>query len=499
MIFRLLVNGIVEFFTYFVSDPCALVRKKYHGGVPTFSPPFDYVRCLQEAGVQAGDQLLGVEELDFETERWDMDQLVSYMGELMGVVILHMMRGFGPLPEAPKSDFESGMSYGVARADNGAGTGAGRAEGGALEENAEGGNGAIRGLETVQRRARRLVDVLEEEELSKPPEAANISRLYCQISDRARQWDTGELWLSVTELARRPSRETLAAMSRQWQPDPPPGWEESDSSEGELPPRLPTDAASSSPTGSLDGTSALDPILHPGSLGPADGGSGDPAADLDKIGTALLGQPMFTNPARSGAAAASSVQAGGGGQEGSGHYWSPWPQLAALESRAAHRSTVVPTRGLRKALNVRILGHTAPPGLAAGAVGKSGSDSTQTVSYLVWVMDVESGAEWRVGRCHSEFADLKDACTGMRPSLARLDFPPWLPDVKETPGVVGARRPRFALACSFFSSYVYCCRFFVCTPPVKSVVFRVGIDISGFCRGMASTGALNGKRQRLCA
>lgn len=390
--------------------------------------------------MQAGDQLLGVEELDFEMERWDMDQLVSYMGELMGVVILHMMRGFGPLPQAPKSDFESGMSYGVARADKGGGV-----EGGTLEDKAESGS-SDRGLEAAQRRARRLVDVLEEEKLSKPPEAADISRLYCQISDRARQWDTGELWLSVTELARRPSRETLAAMSRQWQPDPPPGWEESDSSEGEPCPRLPTDATSS-PTGSLDdgASAALDPTLHPGSLGPADGD--DPSVDLDKIGTALLGQPMFTNPARSGAgtgAAATSSFRAGGGKEGSGRYWSPWPQLAALESKAAHRSTVVPTRGLRKALNVRILGHTPPPGRAAagGAVAEI-SDSTQAVAYLVWVMDVESGAEWRVRRCHSEFAELKDACTGMRPSLARLDFPPWLPDVKETAGVVEARRPRF--------------------------------------------------------
>lgn len=403
--------------------------------------PFD-ARCVQEAGVQAGDQLLGVEELDFETERWDMDQLVSYMGELMGVVILHMMRGFGPLPQAPKSDFESRMSYGVARADKSGGVE------GAPEETAESAND--RGLETAQRRARRLVEVLEEEKLSKPSEAADISRLYRQISGRAKQWDTGELWLSVTELARRPSKETLAAMSRRWQPDPPPGWDESDSSEGD-PPRL--TAGGTSWINPLDGGGALDPVLHPGSLGAADGD--DPSADLDKIGTALLGQPMFTNPARAGAAAgtatatASSFQAVDGSEEGSGRYWSPWPQLAALEIKAAHRGTVVPTRGLRKALNVRILGHASPPGLAAAVVSAS-SDPTQTVSYLVWVMDVESGAEWRVRRCHSEFAELKDACTGMRPSLARLDFPPWLPDVKETPGVVEARRPRCVL-CLFIS------------------------------------------------
>lgn len=370
--------------------------------------------------MKAGDQLLGVEELDFETERWDMDQLVSYMGELMGVVILHMMRGFGPLPQAPKSALESGMSYGVARADND-GT-----AGGTVEETANGGND--RGLETVQRRARRLVEVLEEENLSKPSEAADIFRLYSQISDRARQWDTGELWLSVTDLARRPSKETLAAMARQWQPDPPPGWDESDSSEGEPSPE---------PVGG--GARRENWLANYGD---------DPGADLDKIGTALLGQPMFSfsdseRTRAASAAAVSSLQVAGE-REGTGQYWSPWPQLVALESKAAQRGTVVPTRGLRKALNVRILEQTLPVAAAAGRKApESRNDAApRTASYLVWVMDVESGAEWRVSRCHPEFAELKDACVGMRPSLARLDFPPWLPDVEETPGVVEGRRPR---------------------------------------------------------
>ncbi|CAN0433479.1 unnamed protein product, partial [Ectocarpus sp. 12 AP-2014] len=54
--------------------------------------------------------------------------------------------------------------------------------------------------------------------------------------------------------------------------------------------------------------------------------------------------------------------------------------------------------------------------------GRGGrSSAPQTVSYLVWVMDVESGAEWRVRRCHPEFSELWEVCTGMRPSLARLD------------------------------------------------------------------------------
>lgn len=407
----------------------------------------------QEAGVKAGDQLLGVEELDFEMERWDMDQLVSYMGELMGVVILHIMRGFGPLPEALKSDLESGMSHGVTRPDNGNAGAEGEAEGGQ--------NG---GLDTAQRRARRLVEVLEEEGLSKPSEAADTSCLYCQISDRAMQWDTGELWLSVTNMARRPSRDTLAALANEWQPDPPAGWDESDSSDGEpLSPRG-TSPPENSSSGGHKGTVGPDLAIHRGGSATANGV--DPTADLDQIGAALLGKPLFSNPGRAEVAAATSVAASlsqAGGNEGeSGHYWSPWPQLGALEGQAAQRGTVVPTRGLRKALNVRILEQPPPSSaLAAPAAGNKksnprNSSASHTVSYLVWVMDVESGAEWKVSRCHPEFAELWDVCTRIRPSLGRLDFPPWLPDVKETPGVVEGRRPRCVIfACVTGTLYMY--------------------------------------------
>lgn len=368
-------------------------------------------------------------------ERWDMDQLVSYMGELMGVVILHVMRGFGPLPEAPRSDLESGMSHGVTRADNNST---------AVEGETEGASKG--GLDTAQRRAQRLVEVLEEEGLSKPSEAGDTSCLYCQISDRAMQWDTGELWLSVTNMARRPSRDTLAALANEWQPDPPAGWDESDSSDGDQS----SPRATSPPVKGSDGggKGSLESAVAPG---PAKNRVDNPSADLDQIGTALLGQPLFSDPGRAGVAAAaavaSSLKAGGNDGE-SGHYWSPWPQLGALEGKAAQRSTVVPTRGLRKALNVRILEHSSPSSALAAAAASSkkgnprNSAASPTVSYLVWVMDVESGAEWKVSRCHPEFAELWDVCTGIRPSLARLDFPPWLPGVKETPGVVEGRRPR---------------------------------------------------------
>ncbi|CBJ25693.1 conserved unknown protein [Ectocarpus siliculosus] len=412
--------------------------------------------AAEEAGVKAGDQLLGVEELDFETERWDMDQLVSYMGELMGVVILHVMRGFGPLPQAPKSDFENGMSYGVARSNE---------EDGAADGSAGTDGGNESGASTVQRRARRLVEVLEEEDLSKPSEAADISRLYCQINDRARQWDTGELWLSVNDMARRPSRDTLAVMANQWHPDPPPGWDESDSSEGRsLPNSSGAQRAERSSSDISDDSLVPDPAATKrDGVGAQDGD--EPGTDLDTIGAALLGQPLFSDPLmegrvdEAGAAAAARSSLADGDDEGGGHYWSPWPQLVALESKAAQRTTVVPTQGLRKALNVRILEQPPPVPAAAAAGsddGKGGrSSAPQTASYLVWVMDVESGAEWRVRRCHPEFSELWEVCTGMRPSLARLDFPPWLPDVKETAGVVDARRPRLEAYLQRLCSLLY--------------------------------------------
>lgn len=401
----------------------------------------------QEAGVQEGDELLGVEELDFESERWDMDQLVSYMAELMGVVILHMMRGDGPLPQAAVDDVENGMSHGVAQTEEwraaAAAAGEEAWERGGGDDGGGGGGGSRQsyGADRGQRGARRLLEVLEEEELLKPSEAADISTLYCQISDRARQWDTGELWLSVAGMARRPSREVIAAMAHRWQPGESMRWDESDSSGGEPSP------ASAAPRkrGSYEGREDDE----------NDGDDDDHPADLERIGTALLGHPLFSDPlsvaggqgAKAGSAPAgrrSPAQASEDKGE-NGPCWSPWPQLVALESKAARRRTVVPTQGIRKALNVRVLGH-APPSSAAGSGRPNGTSNggaaSRSTSYLVWVMDVESGAEWRVHRCHAEFAELWEVCTGLRPSLARLDFPPWLPEVKETPGMVEARRPR---------------------------------------------------------
>lgn len=402
--------------------------------------------------MQAGDELLGVEELDFEAERWGIDQLVSYMRELGGVVILYMMRGNGPLIRASPSDVEAAMSDGVPQADESI------AEGGGDREGSGGGNrsGKREGTNTS-----RLLEVLKEEKLLKLSESADTARLYCQISDRARQWDTGELWLSVAGLALRPSPEAVAAFASQWEPGEPPGWDESDSSEG-------GDSRSSHAShGDHDDASDKDRndrLLT--ATTNTEFGDENGHVDLDTIGTALLGQPLFSDTL---SAAATAVAMGAPAARRSlatnspdtdGTDWSPWPQLAALENKPTRRDTVVPTQGLRKALSVRVLGQVehgktgvrsgdggAPAEIAKKKNGKNNksNDSSaflQSTPYLVWVMDVESGAEWRVRRTHAEFAELWEVCTGMRPSLARLDFPSWLPEVKETPGMVEARRPR---------------------------------------------------------
>ena len=233
-------------------------------------------------------------------------------------------------------------------------------------------------------------------------------------------------------------------MAHRWQPGESMRWDESDSSGGEMSPA----SAAAKKRGSYEGREYDDDD---------DDDDDDHPADLERIGTALVGHPLFSDPlsvvggkgAKPGSVPArrrSPAQASDN-QEQNGPSWSPWPQLVALESKAARRRTVVPTRGIRKALNVRVLGQAPPPSAAGsgrpnGASSSSGGAASRSTSYVVWVMDVESGAEWRVHRCHAEFAELWEVCTGLRPSLARLDFPPWLPEVKETPGMVEARRPR---------------------------------------------------------
>lgn len=380
-----------------------------------------------------------------------MGELVAYMNELVGVVILHVMRGNGPLPRSSGMPEENLIIRGVNR---------GHERDSADSELAQNGerNGDNR---MVDDKMRRLVDVLQEEGFLQAAEAEDLSKLFCQIVERAKQWDSGELWLSVAATARRrPSRDAIAALANQWKwkPGEPVGWEVSDSS----------DDGDFRRKGSGVGENFV-----PSETGIERGD--DPAADLDKIGTALLGRPLFTADtlsmgdeddgggdkagavvltALSRPTARSSEQRewqncgrdGGSCSGCGGRFWSPSQQLMALKrDKDSRRDTVVPTKGLRKALNVRVLVEEddSPSTKSTRSGGaKKEANGLRPTPYVIWVMDVESGAEWRVRRCHAEFAELREVCTGMRPSLARLDFPPWLPKVKETPGMIAARRPR---------------------------------------------------------
>lgn len=377
-----------------------------------------------------------------------MGELVLYMNELVGVVILHVMRGNGPLPQSSEAPEGKRIIKGVNRGHDHASVNSEHAQNGER-------NGA-HGM--VDKKTRRLMEVLQEEGLLQAADAEDLSKLFCQIGERAKQWDSGELWLSVAATARRrPSRDAIAALADQWKwkPGEPVGWEVSDSS----------DDGDFHRKGSGFGDNFM----------PSETGTGredDPAADLDKIGTALLGRPLFAADTLSmgdeddgggDKAGAVVLTASSGprahqkewqnyGRDGvscngcGGRFWSPSQQLVALErDKDSRRDTVVPTKGLRKALNVRVLveDDDSPwtKSTRSGGVKKE-ANGLGPSPYVVWVMDVESGAEWRVRRCHAEFAELREVCTGMRPSLARLDFPPWLPKVKETPGMIAARRPR---------------------------------------------------------
>ena len=400
-----------------------------------------------------------------------MDQLVSYMRDLMGVVILYVMRGPARLPLASKIDGKSGMNQEMMKGlDNGGGEGGAA---GYLER--DGNREGSGGCGVVDKRTRRLIEVLQEEKLLRPAEDEDVSRLFCQISERAREWDSGELWLWVADTdRRRPSREVIAALADQWKPGEPPGWEMSDSSDDDGDSSDHFDLSSGTPTSTRNGRGNGHRL---GGLPREE--KKDPAADLNKIGTALLGRPLFSADPLSveeqevdGGGDGDGSQAGAGivgawtgrrssadghggcGGCGGGRYWSPWPKLAALEKEGNHsqQGAVVPTRGLRKALNVRVLGEEellVDKARPAGA--KTSAGGLKSFAYVLWVMDVESGAEWRVRRCHAEFDDLREVCMGLRPSLGRLDFPVRLDVkktkgerqiVKETPGIVAARRPR---------------------------------------------------------
>ena len=62
--------------------------------------------------------------------------------------------------------------------------------------------------------------------------------------------------------------------------------------------------------------------------------------------------------------------------------------------------------------------------------------------YQIWVLDVGSGAEWRVLRRFRAFFDMFEKLVAMRPSLARIDFPPRRGGLYETYATVQDRKVR---------------------------------------------------------
>ena len=62
--------------------------------------------------------------------------------------------------------------------------------------------------------------------------------------------------------------------------------------------------------------------------------------------------------------------------------------------------------------------------------------------YQIWVLDVMSGAEWRVSRRFREFHEMAEKLIAMRPSLERIDFPPRRGGLYESYATVQERKIR---------------------------------------------------------
>jgi len=88
-------------------------------------------------------------------------------------------------------------------------------------------------------------------------------------------------------------------------------------------------------------------------------------------------------------------------------------------------SVLVSTKDVRRGLSMRIVG--------TEYVGD------HTV-YIVFVADVETGAEWEVPRRFREFYELQEHLVSLRPSISTLDFPARRPSLAESMFVVHERR-----------------------------------------------------------
>ncbi|CAM9539219.1 unnamed protein product [Discosporangium mesarthrocarpum] len=424
------------------------------------------VGSVEEAGVQEGDELIGVEELDFEAEPWDIAQLVSYMKDLSGVVMLRFRRASRSLLRIPEPQEQGPEPPSVLMQEQrqidgdiggGRGRGGGKVAGGSGEEGGQ-----------------RLVDVLVEDGLVKEEEAMGTRCLLRQVWARAQLWDTGELWHPVCgskavipDTLRQGDKDTLLEVDG-----------------GTLGPGMPvTPGAGGGDLRKLPLLNVPPPAPPPsqnevtlewitGEAGPRDcvgagHRDGRESQELNSIGEVLLGQPLFGPGGRVDTSLAGLWSGDRNpGSAGRGQGLGPGPEPGSGAVAGAGRGgslrlwrphgEVVSTQGLRKALNVRLLstiagdspGQERPSGLGrgwwwGGGGGRGDVRSVPSVlGYLVWVMDVESGAEWQVTRTYEDFLDLRVACVRLRPSLARVDFPQRLAGVKETLGVAQARQPR---------------------------------------------------------
>lgn len=85
---------------------------------------------------------------------------------------------------------------------------------------------------------------------------------------------------------------------------------------------------------------------------------------------------------------------------------------------------VIATKNLRPALSIRLL---------------RAEEKNDHYVYVVWVMDVKSGAEWTVKRRFREFHEFRELLVTIRPSISQLDFPPKRISVGEASGLVMER------------------------------------------------------------
>ena len=80
-----------------------------------------------------------------------------------------------------------------------------------------------------------------------------------------------------------------------------------------------------------------------------------------------------------------------------------------MHGTATNINIVIPVQNLRPAISTRVI---------------RAEERDNHVCYLIWVMDVKSGAEWIVRRRFSAFFEFRETLISIRKSIASLEFPP---------------------------------------------------------------------------